>query len=255
MKFRLSILFIALFLLLDACLAQPYTPVVYLNEKLRLVELARSQRATLRYDIRPIQGEHLTVKLYKHDQDLEGDPVREWIFHSSNGSERISFDDLPLAVYAMVCYASTEDGQALAYSAPIIHVEYGGWRAWEEFQPPVETVEGKPDGFEDVTVATNVRNRDVGIGIHPPASVIRPGETVEFRPAFRNMEEEPLKWKLVGDGRLEAGPDGTYIYTAPEEQIGTKLFRVEVQSAAHPDLQGAATILVTNQNFNASPDR
>jgi hypothetical protein len=256
MKRQIHILIITLLLVLGTwASAQPRTPTVYINEKVRLVELARSQRATLRYDLSPIGGQHLKVKLYRHDQNLEGDPMREWQFDSPSGRERISFDDLPLAVYAVVAYCSDENGQALAYAAPIIHVEYGGWRAWEEFQPPVETVEGKPDGFEEVNVATDVRNQDVGIGISPPASVIRPGETVEFRAGFRNMEAEPLEWTLVGDGKLEATAEGVYLYTAPTEQIGTKLFRVEVQSSAHPDLQGAATILVTTQSFDTNVDR
>jgi hypothetical protein len=250
MKFQTHILSIVFLLIVGTwAAAQPRTPTVYVNEKVRLVELARSQRATLRYDLRSIGGEHIAVKLYRHDQNLDGEPVREWLFHAPNGRERLSFADLPLAVYAMVCYASDENGQAVAYAAPIIHVEYGGWRAWEEFQPPVETVDGKPEGFEEVTVSTNVRNQDVGVGIFPPASVIRPGQTVEFRPAFRNMEAEPLKWELVGDGKLEATAAGIYVYTAPAEQLGTKLFRVEVQSIAHPDLKGAATILVTTQDL------
>ena len=234
--------------------AQPYTPVVYLNEKVRLAELARSQRATLRYDLTSIGGEYLPARLYHHEQNLQGDPVREWTFHGASGEERLSFDDLPLAVYALVCFASDEEGQALAYAAPVIHVEYGGWRAWEAFQPPVETVEKEPDAFEDVTVATSVRNRDVGIGIDPPAVVIRPGETVEFRPAFRNMEPEPLKWELVGEGELVV-KEGIYTYTAPADQLGTKLFRIEVQSAAHPELQSAATILVTTGTYNTDNER
>jgi len=80
----------------------------------------------------------------------------------------------------------------------------------------------------------------------PPAVVIKPGQTATFKANFRNMEAEPLKWKLVGEGKLKAIEDGAYLYTAPAEQLGTKLFRVEVQSTAHPDLQGGATILVTN---------
>ena len=252
---KIRFLIAALFCLLSGwAAAQPYTPVVYVNEKLRLVELARSQRATVRYDLAPIGGEHLTARLYRHDQNLQGEPVREWTFHGASGAERISFDDLPLAVYALVCFCSDENGQALAYAAPVIHVEYGGWRAWEEFQPPVETVEKEPDAFEDVSVATSVRNRDVGIGLDPPAVVIRPGETVEFRPAFRNMEPEPLKWKLVGDGDLVV-KEGIHTYTAPAEQLATKLFRIEVQSAAHPDIQGTATILVTTGNYNTDNER
>ena len=68
---KIRFLIAALFCLLSGwASAQPYTPVVYVNEKLRLVELARSQRATVRYDLAPIGGEHLTARLYRHDQNL-----------------------------------------------------------------------------------------------------------------------------------------------------------------------------------------
>lgn len=224
--------------------AQPTTPTVYLNEKFRLVQLARGQRATLRYDLRSIRGEHLKVLLYSQE-DLEK-PVREWLFHNSHGQERLEFKGLPLNVYRMVAYASNSEGQPLAYRAPYLHVEYGGWRAWEKFEPPIETVETAPPSFEDVDVATNLRNRDVGISLSPPAIVIKPGGEMQFRAAFRNMEPERLKWTLVGDGELQAVDDMTYVYKAPAEQVGTKLFRIEVTSPAHPDLKGGATILVTN---------
>lgn len=244
---RIGLLLTVLFLLFpEAVFAQPKTPVVYINRKFRLVELARSQRATLTYDVSSIGGQHLTVDVYRHDQTLDEEPVKKWIFHGSSGSERLSFKELPLAVYTLIAYASDENGSALAEPAPIIHVEYGGWRAWEAFQPPVETVEKQPEAFKDVSVATSTRNVDVGIAISPPAVVIKPGGTVEFKPAFRNMEPEPVTWKLVGDGKLIKGEGDRYIYTAPQSQLGTKLFRVEIQSSAHPDLKGAATVLVTN---------
>lgn len=228
-----------------AAIAQPRTPTVYVNEKFRLVELARSQRATLRYDLSSIGGAHLKVDLFRHDQTLDQEPIKEWLFNGSKGRERLSFKELPLNVYTMIAYACDENGVAVAQAAPLIHVEYGGWRAWEKFKPPVETVEKQPDTFKDVSVATNNRNVDVGIAVDPPAVVIKPGGTVEFKPAFRNMEPEPVTWKLVGDGKLRKAEGDRYVYIAPQKQIGTKLFRVEIQSSAHPDLRGAATILVT----------
>lgn len=227
-------------------LAQPRTPTVYLNEKVRLVELARGQRATLRFDLRRIRGEHLKVNLYRHDQ-LEGEePIKEWLIHKASGRERISFKDLPINVYRMVAYAANEAGEPLAYRAPYIHVEYGGWRAWEKFKPPVETVKEPPPAFDEVDVATNMRNRDAGITLVPRAAIVKPGDEMNFQASFRNMDPEKLDWKLVGDGQLKAIDEMTYTYIAPAEQLGTKLFRIEVSSAAHPNLTGGATILVTN---------
>lgn len=236
-----------LFFLLTAGLAaQPRTPTVYVNNKFRLVELAISQRATLRYDLAPIAGQHLKVKLYRHDQTLDQEPVKEWLFHGQSGRERLSFDELPLAVYTMIAYCSNEEGEPLAHAAPLIHVEYGGWRAWEAFKPPVEVVKEQPEAFNEVEAATKIANRDVGIGVSPRAVVIKPGQTATFKAVFRNMESEPVQWELVGEGDLKALGEGQYLYTAPKEQLGTKLFRVEITSAAHPDLKGVATILVTN---------
>lgn len=226
--------------------AQPTTPRVLLNQKFSLVELARSQRATLSYDLRPIGGQYLKAKLYNHTQTLDQPPMREWLLDQAYGDVRISLEGLPLDVYTLVCYCSNAEGQPLAYAAPYINIEYGGWRAWEKFKPPVETVSTPPQTFTDIEVATNIQNRDVGIALEPPAVVIRPGQTATFRPHFKNMEAETVRWKLVGEGKLKALEDGAYLYTAPAEQLGTKLFRVEIQSVAHPDLQGGATILVTN---------
>lgn len=248
-----KIVFLTLLIMLQsgALWAQPQTPPVYINHKYKLVELARSERATLRYDLRSIGGEHLKVKLYHHSQTFQDPPLREWLFDSPVGAERISLEGLPLDVYTVLAYCSNPQGEPLALAAPTIHVEYGGWRAWEKFRPPVETVKEDPEGFEELEVSTSVRNRDVGVGVDPPAVVLKPGQTATFKPAFRNMEAEQLRWKLVGEGELKAVEDGAYLYTAPADQVGTQLFRIEVTSTAHPDLQGGATILVTT----ADPDK
>jgi hypothetical protein len=226
--------------------AQPQTPSVYLNEKLRLCELAVGQRAILRFDLRPIGGQRLKVELFKHDQKQGEAPIREWIIEAPAGQERLSFKDLPRAVYRLVAYACDENGQALAYSAPLVHVEYGGWRAWEAFRPPVEVVTTPPPTFDGVDVATNIRNRDVQIAIDPGAVVVRPGGEVALRAGFSGTEPERLKWTLVGEGKLKAVDEYHYVYTAPDGLVGSKLVRVEIHSIAHPDLVGTSMILVTN---------
>lgn len=246
MRFDLTRLVVVL-LLASAGLAQaqPQTPTVYLNEKVRLVQLARGQRATLRFDLRRIRGEHLKVMLYRHDQ-LEGEaPVKEWLIHKASGRERLSFKELPINLYRLEAFAASQEGEPLAYRAPLVHVEYGGWRAWEKFKPPVEEVKGPPPSFQDVDVATNMRNRDAGIDIVPRAAIVKPGGQVGFKANFRNMPAERIDWKLVGEGELQAIDETTYVYTAPADQIGTKLFRIEITSAAHPDMVGSATVLVT----------
>ncbi len=226
--------------------AAPQTPPVYINGKFRLVELARSQRAVLSYDLRSIGGQHLTVDCYSQDARL-GDPaLASWRFDGSHGEVRLSFNEFPLAVYTLRAYASDANGNPLALPAPLIHVEYGGWRAWEQFQPPVEKVEETPDGFPRVEVAIDRRNRDVGISIHPMASVLRPGEEVLLQAAFRNLEPERLTWTLDGEGTLEMVDENTYRYRAPAELGQPKMFRVRAQSVSSPDLQTGASILVTD---------
>lgn len=227
-------------------LAQPQTPTVYLNEKVHLCQLAVGQRATLRYDLRPIGGERLKVDLYRHDQKPGEDPVREWVLDKPAGQERLSFKDLPRAVYKLVAYACDSEGKALSYAAPLVHVEYGGWRAWEAYQPPVEVVTTPPPSFSEVDVATSVRNRDIQIAIDPQAVVIRPGGEVTLRAGFAGTEPEHLKWTLVGEGKLKAIDEYHYTYLAPTDVIGSKLIRVEIQSTAHPELVGTSMILVTS---------
>ncbi len=226
--------------------ALPLTPTVYLNEKVRLCELAIGQRATLRFDLRPIGGEHLKVRLYRHDQMTNDEPVREWLLDRAAGEERLSFKDLPRNVYTLTAFACDAEGQPLAQSAPYIHVQYGGWRAWEKFQPLVEEVKEAPEAFSDLDVATRMNNRDVQIAIDPPAIVVRPGGEVQLRAGFRGMEPERLRWSVVGEGKLTAIDGYHYVYTAPTGQVGSKLIRVEIQSEAHPDIVGGSMILVTD---------
>lgn len=247
---KVCLFLLSLLLWLAPAAAQPLTPPVFLNEKVRLCELAIGQRATLRFDLRPIGGKRLKVDLYRHDQSRQETPLREWTIDAAAGEQRLSFKDLPRAVYKLVAYACDDNGQALAYSAPVVHVEYGGWRAWEEFQPPIDTVVEPPTAFGEIDVATSIRNRDVQIAIDPPAVVLRPGGQIPLRAGFAGMEPERLKWTLVGVGQLKAIDEYHYTYIAPPEQLGSKLVRVEIQSVAHPELVGSAMILVTD----ADPD-
>lgn len=245
---RLALL--SLFLLAGAALAQPRTPAVFLNEKIRSTQLAVGQRANLRFDLRPIGGKHLLVRLFHHSQSLDDTPVREWVLNSASATERLDFKGLPRAVYTLVAMACDEKGQPLAAPAPLVSVEYGGWRGWEAFKPPVETVASPPPTFTQVDVATNTGNRNMQIGLDPPAVVLRPGGEVPLRAGFANMEPERLNWKLIGPGELKATDEFHYTYKAPPEQVGSKLVRIEVRSVAHPDLTASALVLVTN----ADPD-
>ncbi len=229
-------------------IAQLTTPPVFLNEKIKLAELAIGQRATLRYDLRPIGAQNLRVVLFRHDQEITDTPVREWIIRGASGRERLSFKDLPRAVYTMLAFACDESGEAVAERAPIVHVEYGGWRAWEEFQPPVETVGTPPPSFDELDVTTSIRNVDVAIALNPQAVVLAPGQEMEFTAGFHNMGPEHLKWKLVGDGELKEIDNFHYVYKAPDQQIGSKMVRIEIQSLAHPEVTGGASILVTDAN-------
>lgn len=243
-----------LFLLLLCTLpvgAQPLTPTVYLNEKVRLCELAVGQRATLRFDLRPISAQHLKILLYRHDQKTDEVPVREWLIHRAAGQERLSFADLPRDVYTLTAMACDVDGNALALPAPYVHVEYGGRRAWEKFQPSVEVVKEQPAAFTDLDVATKLSNREAQIAIDPPAVVVRPGGEVSLRAGFKGMEPERLKWSVVGgSGKLTSVDNYHYTFHAPAGQVGSKLIRVEIQSEAHPDLVGGSMILITD----ADPD-
>lgn len=243
---RLALLSMLLFF--TAASAQPQTPTVYLNEKVRMAQLAVGQRANLRYDVRQIGGQNLLVRLFHHSQSLEETPVREWVINKAAGTERLDFRGLPRAVYTIWAAACDENGQPLALPAPYVSVEYGGWRGWEAFKPPVETVTGTPPAFDEVDVATYSANRDMRIGVDPSAVVVRPGGEVPLKAGFSGMEPERLTWKLEGPGELKAVDEYHYTYKAPAEQVGNKMIRVEVKSVAHPELTATALILVTNSD-------
>ncbi len=245
---RLALL--SIFLLASAALAQPRTPAVYLNEKIRSTQLAVGQRANLRFDLRPIAGQHLLVKVFHHSQSLDDVPVREWVLNKTAGTERLDFKGLPRAVYTLVATACDDKGRPLALPAPLVSVEYGGWRGWEAFKPPVESVTSPPPAFAQVDVATDTRNRNMQIGLDPPAVVLRPGGEIPLKVGFADMQPERVNWKLIGPGELKAVDEYHYTYKAPPEQIGSKMVRIEIQSVAHPELTASALVLVTN----ADPD-
>ena len=242
---QLTTLLLGVLALSQIALAQPVTPRVFINDAYRLVQLRRGQRTTVRYDLRSIRGQHLKLDLYKHDQLGNEAPLKEWIFHKSHGRERVSLKELPRAVYRLVAYACDEQGKPLAMRAPLIHVNYGGWRAWEEFKPSKEVVKKAPPSFDGVGVSTNIANRDAAIFLTPQAVVIKPGETTVFRSGYRNVEKEPLTWRLEGEGELTKIDDFSYSYKAPSGQLGSKLFRLEISSSIYPNLLGGATILVS----------
>lgn len=230
--------------------AQLPTPTVFLNEKIRSAQLAVGQRANLRYDLRSIGGQHLSVKVFHHSQSLDETPVRQWVLHKTHGTERLDFHGLPRAVYTIVAAASDAQGQPLAAPAQYISVEYGGWRGWEAFKPPIEEASTPPAAFRDVDVTTSTTNRNIQIAIDPSAVVLRPGGELPLKAGFAEMQPEQLTWKLIGPGELKAVDEYHYVYKAPAELLGSKLVRVEVQSVAHPDLTATSMILVTN----ADPD-
>ena len=245
---KLTIL--AMLLFTGSVFAQVQTPTVFLNEKIRSAQLAVGQRANLRYDLRSIGGQHLAVKLFHHSQSFNDTPVRQWVLHKANGTERLDFKGLPRAVYTIVAVASDEQGLPLAAPAQYISVEYGGWRGWEAFKPPVEEATTPPAAFNDVDVTTNTANRNMQIAIDPSAVVLRPGGELPLKAGFAEMQPERLTWKLSGPGELKAVDEYHYIYKAPPELLGSKLVRIEVQSVAHPDLTASSMVLVTN----ADPD-
>lgn len=241
-----------LFVLLLSCLAGAestyrfITPPIWVNQKITLAQVGEKGRIHITYDVRRIGAAGLKLYLYRHDDDPEGEPLRSWHFTHDNGRERISLNDLPISVYFVWGQAVDEAGEPVASPTRVTAIEYGGWRAWEQFKKPEDPNDQAP-AFSDVPVKTSLQGRDVQVVVSPAAVLLNPKETIEFRVFFQGLpEDDKVEWKLEGPGNLTKGEGNNVIYEAPEV-VGTKMLRLRAISERHPEIEGGASILVTTQ--------
>ncbi|MGE0492699.1 MAG: hypothetical protein AB7S38_26035 [Vulcanimicrobiota bacterium] len=242
-----------LFLLLLSCLAGAETsyrfdtPPIMVNQKITLAQVGEKGRVHIQYDVRRIGAAGLKVYLYRHDDDPKGEPLKTWHFTHPEGRERISLNDLPVSVYFVWGQAVDEAGEPVATPTRMTTVEYGGWRAWEEFQQP-ESANDQAPAFTEMPVKTNIQGRDVQVIVSPAAVLLNPKEKVEFRVFFQGLPEtDKVEWKLEGPGNLTKTEGNTIIYEAPD-LVGSKMFRLRAISERHPEIEGGASILVTTQS-------
>lgn len=226
------------------------TPVFLVNQKYSWVEVYEKQRVYLEYDVRAVGGAGLKVYAFHHRDKLDGPPRREWHLEKPNGRERIHFDDLDLAVYRLWGQAVDAAGQPVAAPSRVVHVQYGGWVAWDDYRTAKQ--EAKPGDLAEIPVTSAVAPGNARVVVVPQAVVLNPGEVAHFEVMLEGLpEKDAVNWKLdgVGDqGELKVLPDNKAEYHAPKEFRGTKMLRLEVKSVRHPDVVGGASLLITSMS-------
>ncbi len=220
------------------------------NQKVSWVEVYEKQRVYIDYDVRRVGGAGLKIYAFHHQDKLDGTPRKEWYLQKPNGHERISFDGLDLAVYRLWAQAVDASGQPVAAPSLVVHVQYGGWVAWDDYHTAKQ--ENKPENLGEIPVTSAVAPGNARLVVNPQAVVLNPGEVTQFEVILEGLpEEDSVNWKLdgVGDqGELKILPGNKAEYRAPGEFHGTKMLRLEVQSVRYPDVTGGASMLITSMS-------
>ncbi|MBI3927757.1 MAG: hypothetical protein HY319_19610, partial [Armatimonadetes bacterium] len=198
----------------------PRTPVFMVNQKIKLAQVGEKGRVFVDYDVSAVGAQGLKLYLYHHS---ESSPRKEWHFTAPRGRERVSLNDMPVAVYRMVGVAVDAQGDPIARPA-LVHVEYGGWRAWEEFEAAERG--GPPPPLSEIAPSEQQRQQEgQTLSISPVSAVLKPHDTVEFETRLQGFPAgEEIGWR-VEDGDWEESGPGKLLFVAPEV-VGSRLIRI-----------------------------
>ncbi len=240
---------VILTLLVMAAASAQTTPTFLINGKHTVAQVGEKGRIHVDYDVSRLGAAGFKLYLFHHRDELTGEPKKSWHFPVPQGRERITFNDLPIAVYRLWGEAVDAEGKAVANPSKVVHVEYGGWLAWEEFDqsPNADTIKPAPV-FSEMPVKTRLDGQGVQVLVSPAAVVLNPSEQIEFKALFQGLPPtDKVRWEMDGKGDLVVTENNTAVYTAPD-QLGSALYRVKAFSERHPEIFGGASILVTNQS-------
>jgi len=233
-------------LLLLLALLPYYTPDVLVNRKLTIAQIGEKGRVYVDFDVRPVGGTAIEIRMWRPGQRPEEDvPFRTWKL-GPQGHERLDFNDLPRGIYRLNGVALGPDGQAVAQPSRLVHIEYGGPRAWDTFLPPPNRdlrASGPP--FDGASV---YYTRELpGLLLTPATLVLNPKQEAEITAELVSpeLEGKEIEWELVGGGELD--PQGMKAkYRAPDEALGNQLVQVRAFVKSKPQIRGTTGILVTD---------
>lgn len=233
----------------------PYTPDVLVNRKLTIAQVGEKGRVYVDFDVRPVGGTGIEIRLWRAGQRPEEDvPFRTWKL-GEQGHERLDFNDLPRGIYRLVGVALGADGQPLAQPSRLVHIEYGGPRAWDTFLPPPNRdLRASGPAFEGANV---YYTRELpGLNLSPATLVLNPRQEAEITAELVSpeLEGKEIEWELVGSGDLEA--QGLKArYRAPDEALGNQLIQIRCFVKNQPQIRGTTAVLVTDMKKDDLKDK
>ncbi len=224
----------------------PYTPDVLVNRKLTIAQVGEKGRVYVDFDVRPVGGTAIEIRMWRAGQRPEEDlPFRTWKL-GAQGHERLDFNDLPRGVYRVLGVALGPDGEPVAQPSRLVHVEYGGPRAWDTFLPPPNRDLRTPGpAFEGAAPYDGFALP--GLNLSPATLVLNPKEEAELSVELvaPPVPNEEIEWELVGEGDLETHGYKAK-YKAPEEALGNQLIQIRARVRTRPQVKATTAVLVTS---------
>jgi hypothetical protein len=196
--------------------AQPLNPAPFeINRKISLAQVAEKSRVTIDFDLREMAGaKDLLIRVYNTRHAEGSPPVHEWTFKGPIGSYRVSFNDLPIAVYRVFGTPLDVNGKPMPGGERPVYVEYGGPQAWQTHEKAPKAVQDTAtEPFQKLDIGSAVEGPSVQL--NPPSLVLNRGESQEIVAVLQGVPgNEPLVWKLEGKGHLKVVNNRRAVYTA-----------------------------------------
>ena len=90
-------------------------------------------------------------------------------------------------------------GKPVAAPSIVVHVQYGGWTAWEDYHQ--NRAQGTPEDLKDLPPSAAVAPASASVQVVPNAVVMNPRDVMQFKVVLKGLPaNDPVSWKLDGKG-------------------------------------------------------
>ena len=247
-KWRKTLLVLALTSLAPITSAQTLPPApIMINRMISLTQIGEKGRVTVDWDVRSIpKATDLLIRVFSTKNPRGSLPVKQYTFHGTNGQIRITFNDLPIAVYRVYGTPLDKDGNQLAGGERPVFVEYGGPHAWEAYEkaPNATVANTSKAPFENLDYSSKVDAAQ--ITLDPPSLILNRGQSGEIVAMFRGLAiDDPVDWKMEGHGHLKVLSNHRAVFTADKgAKVGMNA-TIHIQSRRLPSISSTMSVVVT----------
>jgi hypothetical protein len=228
--------------------AQPLPPApIMINRFSSLAQIGEKGRVVIDWDVTNIPGAKDCLIRVFNTKDPRGSlPVKQYTFHGPSGSIRITFDDLPIAVYRVFGTPLDKDDKPLPGGERPVFVEYGGPQAWETYEkaPHAVTANATKAPFQNLDYSLPVDGPS--ITLDPPSLILNRGQSGDVVAMFRGLAiDEPVDWKLDGSGHLKVLTNHRAVFTADKNAKIGMAATIHIQSRRLPSCSSTISVVVT----------